>query len=53
MALAATVILGACGRPEGGTQVSPRRSSPKLQALITTTEGLEVTPESGFSTRTW
>jgi hypothetical protein len=28
-----------------------RSSSPELQALITTTEGLEVTPESGLSTR--
>jgi hypothetical protein len=30
---------------------SRRSSSPKLQALITSTEGSEVTPESGFSTR--
>ena len=39
------------GYIEGGG--SRRSSSPKLQPLITTTEGLEVMSESGSSTRTW
>jgi hypothetical protein len=46
-----TATPGAAISRAATSRWSRRSSSPKLQALITTTEGLEVTPESGFSTR--
>ena len=43
----------ACYIEGGNVQVSRRSSSPKLQPSITSTDGLDVTPESGSTTRTW